>query len=57
MVVAGRPDALSIASALEQVRHVSWEDGRTLRGKHVVLLASAEVGTRNFEISRLVQNN
>ncbi|CAM9423268.1 unnamed protein product, partial [Ectocarpus sp. 12 AP-2014] len=42
MVVAGRPDALSIASALEQVRHVAWEGGRTLRGKHVVLLASAE---------------
>ncbi|CAM9672191.1 unnamed protein product, partial [Ectocarpus sp. 6 AP-2014] len=42
MVVAGRPDALSIASALDQVRHVSWEGGRTLRGKHVVLLASVE---------------
>ncbi|CAB1101889.1 unnamed protein product [Ectocarpus sp. CCAP 1310/34] len=35
-------DQLGVESALDQVRHVSWAAGRTLRRKLVVLLAFAE---------------
>lgn len=36
-------DAQGVEGALNKVRDVSWAAGRTFRGKHVVLLAFAEV--------------
>lgn len=42
-VVAAGADAQGVEGALNRVRDVSWAAGRTLRKKHVVLLAFAEV--------------
>lgn len=43
-------DRHGVENALDQVRHVSWESGRTLRRKYVVLLAFAEVSVVDFGV-------
>lgn len=43
MAVTGA-NAQGVEAALVEVQEVSWAAGRTLRGKHLVLLAFAEVG-------------
>ncbi|CBJ29237.1 conserved unknown protein [Ectocarpus siliculosus] len=58
MVQAGA-DRHGVENALDQVRHVSWESGRTLLGKYLVLLAFAEdaldVGNEGAHPSRLTR--
>ncbi|CAM9351211.1 unnamed protein product [Ectocarpus sp. 13 AM-2016] len=52
-------DRHGVENALDQVRNVSWESGRTLRGKYLVLLAFAEdaldVGNEGAHPSRLTR--
>lgn len=53
-VVEAGADAQSVEVSLNRVRDVSWAAGRTFRGKHMVLLAFAEVSIVILRSPRLV---